>query len=263
MSLIHSSQKDCLGSSSSSSSSSHFSIPGVREGTAKCISQSLVYGIEARKTLYQINGFIPKLPAKVAAQRWTSGIATSCATAGLVFFTYFSVYNRLIIHPRLFPFAGAVASFVTSFMKLPIGNSMRVMQSGRATNLISAGASLYKAQKMRGLYSGYAVCLVEDCIEMEARTRIYNALKNVYPSKDKQCKVKGALNGAVAGAVAASITTPFDTIRAHMCMNTKSMSAASVALKIGIPCLYRGVALRAASNAIKSAGFFAVYEMLE
>jgi hypothetical protein len=200
-----------------------------------------------------------------------------------------------MIGTQLASIAGCLAAFATSFIKLPIGNSMRLMHSGAATNIISAGNTLFKQNRLRGLYSGYKICLFEDIIEMDVKMRIYKGIskvsRNILPAQPPtQIHIKTDKNttppatvvattkpahamviGAFAGAIASSLTTPFDTIRAHMCMESAKcthirVSPIATATKLckqhGAAALFRGLPLRAASNALKSAAYFTVFELL-
>jgi hypothetical protein len=246
---------------------------GMNEGIARAISQACVYPIETRKTLMQVYGNIPrlKIPYKITLRRWVSGLSTSCITAGIVFSTYFSVYNNF----KPSPFAGSIAAFVTSFIKLPIGNSMRLMQCGTSNNIIHASQKLCKNEGMRGLYNGYGLCLIEDAIDMDLRVRLYNSLQNIHSnSNSKNKKIPHHLScigyGALSGAISCGLTTPFDTIRARMCFNTAMKTETGaiyigklILLNEGINGFYKGAFLRVTSNAVKSGLFFWFLNILE
>jgi hypothetical protein len=235
---------------------------GIREGIARCCSQACIFGLEARKTLIQVHGYVPRLPMDVLIQRWTTGILTSSITSGIVFGTYFTVYNRMDNHVC----AGAIASLVTSIIKIPISNGMRMMQSGKAHTLFHAGAKIVKRNSWKGLYSGYFLSLIEDIIEFDLRARLYRNMQN-----EKQ-PIAGFLHGGIAGALAAGVTTPFDTIRCQLVVRSNSIHAREWKNTIhiakylvathGIQGLYRGLGMRMLSNAVKSALFFTIYEML-
>lgn len=243
---------------------------GFKEGVARSISQACVYGMEAHKTLMQVHGHIPKMPWNVLVQRWTTGMLTSSMTSGIVFGTYFSVYNRLDGHIM----AGTIASVATSVIKIPISNGMRLMQSGGARSLCSATRKIVRCHSWKGLYTGYPLSIMEDIIEFDLRARIYRALKTV--PKPWWCEwehanaISGFAYGAISGAVASGVTTPFDTIRSHLAVNAGNLSKSHHAIDIargiiqhaGVHGLYRGVAMRVMSNTVKSALFFTVFELL-
>lgn len=241
---------------------------GVREGVARSLSQSLVYGLEVHKTRLQLTGRGLNRSLHPLSISLLSGMSTSSLTAGFVFFTYYSIFNRL--HHAGNPCAGIVASFITSLVKLPIGNSMRLMQSGAkgATNVFRSAKQLYA---QNGLYKGYGVSLLEDTIEMDLKTRIYSYNKASTHRSPGPGKIYGAvLNGALAGAISSGMTTPFDTVRAHMCYNVGERSlhigplrtVAHLCKTHGAKSLFRGIHVRVATNAIKSASFFALFELL-
>lgn len=242
---------------------------GVREGLAKCVSQACVYSLEAQKTMLQLHGRIPNIPFNLLAHRWTVGMLTSSFTSGIIFGTYYGVYNRMDGHAL----SGAVAAFATSVIKSPMSNGIRLMQSGRARNLWHAGKKIVRAHSWRGLYSGYHVGLAEDIIEYDLRARMYRHLSaspwgGVPEPVQNVCK--GLTLGAFVGALTAGITTPFDTIKSHMAhyasMPNKRVSAVETAhdlfLRHGAAGFFRGMHLRVASNMVKSALFFSIFECL-
>lgn len=235
---------------------------GLREGMARALTQACIYGMEAKKTLLQVHGKIPKFPPKVIFQRWTNGMLTSTVTSGIVFGTYFSVYNPIQHHW----YAGTAAALTTSIIKIPISNGMRLMQSGCVNNIFAAGRKIITAHTWKGLYTGYGLSLLEDIIELDLRARIYRAIRK---EKDFDMKI-GIYGGAVSGSVAACITTPFDTLRAHMAVNASKqrimLNTMQLTRKIvkdhGVAGLYRGAGMRMLSNAVKGALFYSIYEML-
>ena len=177
---------------------------GAREGIAKSLSNALAYGVDSRKTLYQFHGFIPKLPKDVLIKRWINGITTSSFTAGFVYYLYYSIYNRLITTP----YAGPLSALATSFIKLPISNSIKIMQLARVDNLIEGVKYLGKSKT---LYSGYALSLVEDTIELDIKNRLYNTFKT------NNSIFYNILVGTCSSSVASAFTTPFDNVRLQMC----------------------------------------------
>jgi hypothetical protein len=239
---------------------------GIREGFARTLSQSCVYPIERRKTLLQVYGCVPK---NLQSHNLIRGCATSCITAGIVFFSYFSIYNRF----NGSPFAGSIAAFVTSFIKLPIGNSMRIMQTGKSPSIFHAARKLCEKDGLSGLYKGYGVCLIEDAIDMDLRMRLYNLF--TYHTESSHKSSLAHFNsigfGALSGVISCGVTTPFDTIRAHMCFETATNSHCNSSLNItrnlwknhGLKGFYRGMPLRMSSNALKSGLFFWFLDILQ
>lgn len=240
---------------------------GIREGVAKCVSQACVYGLEAKKTFLQVNGCLPtNMPPCLVWQRMITGVLTSSITSGVVFGTYFTVYNHMNGHML----AGATAALATSVIKVPISNGMRVMQSGRARNLVHATRKIVKAHNVAGLYSGYRVSLLEDVVEFDLRARLYQGMRTMDPLPGISTAIKGFLGGAVSGAITAGITTPFDCVKAHIAQDAAKVSGNVSAIRAanriwcehGIPGFFRGVEYRVASNMVKSALFFTVFELL-
>jgi hypothetical protein len=239
---------------------------GLREGVARGLSQACVYCLEAQKTLLQVYGKIPVMEPAKLLHMTTKGMLESVLTSGIVFGTYFSVYNGIGMTN---PLAGPLATFTTSVIKIPISNSMRLLQAGMAPSLIGATSKILKAQRMRGLYSGYGVSILEDLIEMDMRIRLYNEMKKRVP--DGSNPAVGVGLGAISGMLASWVTTPFDTIRAHMAIaastHKKNQSAwrttCRLYRKTGIKGMYCGSHMRALSNGMKCALFFMFFEMLQ
>lgn len=258
------------------------SVGGINEGIARALSQACVYPIETRKTLAQVYGVAhQQLRIRTPITTWINGLSTSCITAGIVFCTYFSIYNNL----KPSPFATSAASFITSFIKLPFGNSMRLMQCGTSKNIIHAGSRLCEKEGVRGLYNGYGLCLIEDAIDMDLRLRLYNGMISVIHKNKKNpntaslsaapapSPVVSTIIGATAGAISCGITTPFDTVRARMCFNTAKNCTVldrnaihigkMILLQEGLAGFWQGASLRLASNAVKSGLFFCFLNILE
>ena len=246
---------------------------GKDEGMAKAISQIVVYSLDKRKALTQLHGPAPGRH-RCTIKMWANGVSASALLSGIVFLSYFSIYNTL--GSSTCTYAAPVASFLTSFIKVPVGNSMRTLQCGGARNFIHATRKIYRHGKLSGLYRGYSTALVEDIIEMDIRNRLYTRFcvrprANASASADNEDQVATHVFNIGVGmgscAVAAGITTPFDVLRTHMAhpsVRCGPFQTARVLIRDHGPfVIYRGVALRTASNAIKSMVFFIVYEMLK
>lgn len=246
---------------------------GLREGIARGLSQACVYCFEAQKTLLQVYGKVPNVPAKALLETMTKGMLQSATTSSIVFGSYFTVYHSVGAQNV---WAGPVSAFATSFIKIPISNSMRLMQAGLASNVLDAGRKIVKAKKVPGLYSGYATSLAEDIIEFDLRTRMYDAIRGKVAESTKSGGKNaihpqlGMVLGGVVGMIAAWVTTPFDTVRAHIAIdaskkgNKRCIVSTSRQLwkQGGVPAFYRGATIRAVSNAVKSALFYMFFETL-
>lgn len=239
-------------------------IQGLMEGISRGASQACVYVLEFQKTQLQVYGRLPHYTGAEWLQHICRGIVSSAMTAGLVYGTYFSIYNSMADKVL----GGMLATIATSIIKIPIGNSMRVLQSGNLPHVFSAGGAIVKAQGLRGLYSGYGLSLIDDYIDMECRIRIYRYLRSLVPD-DKMSHPLGLVMGAISGSVAAGITTPFDTIRCHMAVSSTHIAKRGCLGTIqgmyqlgGLPIFLRGMGYRASSNAVRTALFFMFYEAL-
>lgn len=240
---------------------------GLREGIARGMSQACVYCYEAQKTMLQVYGKVPKMPPVQFIQVMSRGLAESVLTSGIVFGSYFSVYNHIGMTN---PFAGPIATLATSVIKTPISNSMRILQAGLAPNLIQATKKIIKAKSVGGLYSGYRTSILEDMIEIDMRVRTYKFLRDTLSNHTNVSPSLALGIGALSGMVTAWVTTPFDTVRAHMAVDattkTKNkgpiVQAAKLIKKGGVRQLYNGAMVRAVANGVKNALFYMFFEML-
>lgn len=237
---------------------------GLIEGIARGASQACVYVLEFQKTHLQVHGRIPTYTPAEMFHHISKGIVSSTLTSGIVYGTYFSVYNQITDKVA----AGLAATFTTSLIKIPISNSMRVLQSGNHPHVLSAGRSIVRAQGVRGIYSGYGLSIVDDYLDMETRMRIYGFLRGLVPEKEMNHNL-GLVMGAIAGSVAAAVTTPFDTIKCNMAIASTGKNRVCMIKTVrnmymdkGILVFMRGVGYRASSSAIRTALFYLFYEMM-
>jgi hypothetical protein len=233
---------------------------GLQEGIARCISQLCTYPFETGKAQIQVFGHT----RQVLCFR---GILQSSFTSGVVFGSYFTVYNSLSGNPL----ASSIAAFTTSVIKIPIANCMRLMQiQNHQHNFLQCGTKIVKQRGIKGLYTGYSVSIAEDIIETNIRNGIYESFKKgVLLSSESPLAM---LMGAFAGSFAAGITTPFDTIRANMTYETTKQGKHSIVHTVkhichtgnkGVLSLYNGVKTRSLSNASRYALFYLILELLE
>ena len=222
---------------------------GFKEGVSKALSNMLAYGVDSRKTLYQYHGHIPALSKSVLVTRWTSGITSASFCVGLIYYLYYTIYNRFLDTP----YAGPLAAFAISMIKLPIYNSMKVMQSARVNTLYSG---LKYLSNTNSVYTGYGVSLVEDMVELDIKNRLYNTYK-------KENTIYNICIGTCASAFAAAFTTPFDNIRLQMCMHKNAKPLGVIKQLIASKNLYKGIRLRTVSNATKNISFFIIFELLK
>lgn len=230
---------------------------GVKEGIARGVSQACVFFIESHKSMKQTGR-----PGNVLLKdpvRLFKTMTESALSSGLVFGMYFSTYNNIGMAN---PMAGPVASLVTSLFKIPIGNAMRCVHVGLSSGLVGGCKHIVRMQGLRGIYGGYTLSLIEDMIEFDLRTRLYRKMKE---TTSANTVAEGVGLGAIAGMIASWVTTPFDTVRANMVISGKDgITAIHDILKCGrgLPEFYRGSCYRMASNGVKYALFFMIFEML-
>jgi len=250
---------------------------GFAEGAARAASQMLIYCIETLKIHQQIYGRLPAMSASQWAEHIGRGMLSSVVSSGLVFGAYYSAYNRLAASSShlLSALAGPVSTVATSVIKIPMGNSMRLLQAGIGRNIVDSGSRIVRLHGFRGLYGGYALSVAEDAIEWDARERLYQSLKGHAVFADLPPITVGVVLGALTGMFAAGITTPFDTLRSQIAYRS-SGAAAGGAAQLGaimrdisaaaggnVPAaLFRGARYRMLSCGVKSGLFYAILEAI-
>ena len=257
---------------------------GFAEGAARAAAQTLIYCIETLKTHQQIYGRLPVMSAAQWLEHIGRGMFSSVVSSGIVFGTYYSAYHRLAAAPSqiLSALAGPVSTLATSVIKIPIGNSMRLLQAGIGRNMLDAGGRIVRLHGMRGLYGGYALSVAEDAIEWDMRERLYQALKN-HPALAAFPPITvGVVLGALTGMLAAGITTPFDTLRSQIAYRNAggaggaTAGATAGAAQLGAimrdmsgagryaagAALFRGARYRMLSCGVKSGLFYAILEAI-
>ena len=230
------------------------------EAISRCLTQACVYGIEKSKTCIQIHGKTHSIPFKSLM----NGTVTSSVSAGIVYFTYYSVYN--IFKNNML--AGTLASSISCIIKVPISNSMRVFQASKVnTNIFQCLTKIKNTSGIKGLYSGIGLSLFEDIIEIDLRTRLYEVLSKIDNNKNKNI-TKSMIKGSAVGAAASSLCMPIDSLRAHMAYNSTQTSnniyrnPLYIIKDKGIVSLYNGMHVRATISALKFALFYAFMEIL-
>lgn len=238
---------------------------GLKEGFARALSQACTYGMDLQKSCLQVHG--KPLNLQTFLQVLHKGMLQSSLSSGVVYASYFSVYNALHPHPA----AGAVAAISNAIIKIPISNSMRVMQTNPSIdNVFKAGRKLHRNHGIRGLYTGIGMSLAEDIIEWDLRIRLHASSSNVLEPYVPSAPQRGLIAGAIGGATAAALTTPFDTMRAIMASQSAATRDPHSALQTlhavvshnGPKALFRGYELRAVATGVKMALFYMFMEMI-
>jgi hypothetical protein len=229
--------------------------PGLAQGVARCLSMMATHPFERSKINLQVHGISTGLCLR--------GIFQTSFTSGLVYTTYFGVYETLEGNA----WAATLASIFTAFIKLPLHNSMRVFYiMPQAKTILDCTKSIFEKNGVRGLYTGFRVNIIEDIIETNIRDNLYGRVKS---------KEGGWLNvalGALCGSLGAAVTTPFDTLKSNLVYNASTVHSQlpfHVAVqkvyleKGGWVGLYRGVHVRAFSSAMRYSVFYLMLLLLE
>jgi hypothetical protein len=239
-------------------------LPGLAEGIARALSQAAVYYIDSRKTIEQVFD----APGIMCAARsnlsniayLTGGAFWSSLSAGVAFYTYFSLYHTAPVPDH---FKGMYAAFFSSFVKIPMSNCMRIVQSGLLSRpcMLKAGRHILRVRGGPiGLYNGFFWNFIEDAIEIDLRVRIFNALTT--------CGTPVTIAGVLAGSLTALVTHPLDTIKARgailgpgrqIAQNQSTHHMNFIAQTFA---LYRGAPMRALSNGVKGALFFTILDQI-
>jgi solute carrier family 25 S-adenosylmethionine transporter 26 len=233
------------------------------EGAARFCSQLLTYAMEADKTFLQVHG---RMPRRMSPGALMSCVCQSAFTSGIVYQVYFAVHRGMTAAGAGVA-AGVGAAFATSVIKIPISNSMRVMQATETSCVVSAGRRILATSGPRALYSGYLWSIAEDIVEMDVRLRLYDAIAAAGgPGLAGVAPVAtGFAFGAASGGLAAALTTPFDNVRSILAYHAAHRAAGAPDLATwwranGAGGLYRGARLRAVGTGLKTAYFYAFLE---
>jgi len=255
---------------------------------ARAASQSTIHPLDTLKVRMQVAGGgaspPPPAPLSSALARLGSlyaGVGGAAAGAGAYIGAYFAVYgaaaNYLATHaPDLPPAgvafaAGAAGAVGGSVVKVPLAVCIRSVQAGLYPSAPAAGAAIFRAAGLRGLFTGYVPTLLEDVPDMAVKFATYEALRAAHgravggarpPSVGEDFAM-----GAAAGAAAAAATTPLDVIKTNMMCSatarpTMGAAARAALARAGPAGLFAGVGPRALSNGINSAVFFAFFSAL-
>jgi len=102
------------------------------------------------------------------------------------------------------------------------------------------------------------------------RVRTYRAVREILQSYTHVSPAVALGIGALSGMMAAWITTPFDTIRAHLAVEATKNGNKQSPLHIthnliqrgGVQRLYSGASVRAIASGMKSAMFYVIFESM-
>jgi hypothetical protein len=227
---------------------------GFREGVARIVSQVCTHPFERNKIHLQIHGINP-------GSLSFRGIFQSSIASGLIYSSYFAIYNSLDTHPL----ASTISSIITSIIKIPTNNSIRLFfVTPHASTIIDCTKLIFKKNGVKGLFTGYKVNILEDIIETNIRDKCYRDFK--VNSNLQNADFINACIGAVSGSFAAALTTPFDTIKSNLVYQSslQKINLPAIIYKSpnGILGLYRGMHLRAFNNAIRYALFYYILQLL-
>jgi hypothetical protein len=225
---------------------------GFHEGISRCLSQMITYPFESHKINLQVHGF--------SNQKFrTHGIFQSSFSSGMVFTLYFGIYNSLYGNPL----ASTVASVITSFVKIPVANCMRLLLLHKNnTNMIACANTIISTKGFLGLYSGLGVNIVEDVIEHNIRNNIYELGRHNIDNPFLNTTI-----GCIGAALSAGVTTPFDTIKSNFVNETTKPNAIRTTVNIfkqnGIKGLYRGCTVRTLSTGTRFGMFYLILEAID
>lgn len=235
-----------------------------REAIARGLTQFVLYPLECWKTNFQIKG--TDMPTKIA---FTRGILTSVITTGVSYGSYFAIYNSWNDtwkdHPlrNLSPVLASSGSFL---IRMPLSNAMRNIQIGMYPNLGIALLGMYRTRGLTGLYQGTAIHLLEDVIEMELKLSVYRMMSQWISPERPITPLESTLIGGVAGTWAAFWTTPTDVVKTYMAVQKNKMNLFEACTELVVsngPLVFtRGWNIRASQQALKTAVYFGVLEMI-
>lgn len=226
----------------------------LNHGASRAITQFIVYPFDSIKTRLMV----PHLPVPLSnPPSQLKGILQASVCTGLVYFIYFGIQTTAL--PYIGPAAAIAGALIASTIRVPLANTIRLIQTGNAATILSAGQKIIRRHGIGGLQRGFLPSLAEDFIETELKMVIYAYLRKRFPTPSST-----PANGALAGGIAAAATTPFDVIKTNMSLNRASLLGTSQILygANGSRTFFRGCHMRAFNCALKSALAFYIYECL-
>ena len=232
------------------------SRPGVAQGMARCLSMMATHPFEKSKIHLQVHGMATGLCLR--------GIFQASFTSGLVYATYFGLYESMEDNP----WAATLSSLFTSFIKIPLHNSIRVFYiMPTARTIFDCTKAIFRQNGIKGIYTGFRVNVIEDIIETNIRDNLYDRIKH-----QEKGSWQNVLYGAFCGSLGAALTTPFDTLKSNL-VYTASQRYSQLPFtqailgiyqeKGGLLGLYRGVHLRALSSSLRYTVFYCLLLALE
>jgi hypothetical protein len=234
-----------------------------REAIARSVTQFILYPLECWKTNFQMKGNIKQIPFAF------NGMVTSCLTTGISYGSYFAIYNSWNQSWKDHPFqvlTPVMASGGSFLIRMPLGNAMRNIQVGMYPNLGIALLGMYQTRGFTGLYQGGMIHLIEDVIEMELKLAAYRTLSQwIFPERPIS-PIESTFIGGLAGSWAAFWTTPTDVIKTHLAVQKSKMNLFDACTELvcrnGPLVFTRGWNIRSSQQALKTALYFGVLEML-
>ncbi|KAG8343165.1 putative Mitochondrial carrier protein [Trypanosoma vivax] len=121
--------------------------------------------------------------------------------------------------------AGSVAGFMEHFFMFPFDTLKTRVQSGDVTNVLSAAARIWRFERLRNLYRGFAPVIVAAVPSHGAYYGTYEAAKRVF-GEDSHINIVASASCAVAAHD--TICTPFDVVKQRMQMDGKRKFTSSM-----------------------------------
>jgi hypothetical protein len=142
---------------------------------------------------------------------------------------------------------------VSSLIRVPAANSIKLVQSGIQKSVIAAAKSLSASKGGAGVFRGFIPSILEEFCEMEINDKSYKAMRRYNNGKEYPL-----VYGALSGTMASLVTTPIDVVKTHMACHGKGVVGTVKGLvgAGGPHAMFRCLHMRAANSAIKAALFF-------
>jgi len=201
-----------------------------------------------------------------------SGIQSTAMSAFPVGFAYIFGYNKGRQYlRRLFPnlsenaeniLGGAAAELSCNLIRGPFEIVKQQMQVGLGRSLHETITGIYKAQGIRGFYTGVLPLLFRDVPYSMTFMPVYEQVKKRGHPTDWKWTL---LSSATAALVASFITQPMDVLKTRLMTSRQSSKTLTSTLSHiisseGITGLYRGFPYRLVSALYFGMVFFSVYE---
>lgn len=243
---------------------------------------AVLFPLDTLKTRLQVLSKTAKSPAALFSGLY-SGFGPAVIASAPAAAAFFGVYDyckrRLadrfpkqsqLYAPFFHVLAASAGDIASSTLRVPFEVVKQRLQSGIYTNTSAAVSNIWKAEGIRGFFTGYSSLIIRELPFDAIQFPLYEFFKTAL---SKRCKRplhtwETSVCGSLAGGVAATLTTPLDVVKTRlMTQSTASPKylglvdgIRTIAREEGVSTLMSGVVPRVLWISLGGAIFFGAYE---